>query len=306
MPNRRSLVSSWGNYTSVKQAFSHPNLALGEHSKRVRISPPFGVQSVYLWRVMGSGHEKVWLGWSLAYFLLQVLTPFVRVPLGWVWVGTLISTLALMAVMLGLVFSLARWGETHHRVALGLFIGGTLAFMVWILLPNGLGFAPQKAAPLVVVAYRAVHGYLLMLAAIGLGCLLSRLIREKNLLVPVVPFAALVDAITVLTPVGFVKRVMESAPRVMEQAAVAVTSVPHAAPQVERVVPIVLIGVGDFVFLAFYAACLYRFGLRTRATAIGLFLTLWVYLVLVILGVAVALPALVPMAAVVLLAGASP
>jgi hypothetical protein len=253
---------------------------------------------------MGSGHEKVWLGWSLAYFLLQVLTPFVRVPLGWVWVGTLISTLALMAVMLGLVFSLARWGETHHRVALGLFIGGTLAFMVWILLPNGLGFAPQKAAPLVVVAYRAVHGYLLMLAAIGLGCLLSRLIREKNLLVPVVPFAALVDAITVLTPVGFVKRVMESAPRVMEQAAVAVTSVPHAAPQVERVVPIVLIGVGDFVFLAFYAACLYRFGLRTRATAIGLFLTLWVYLVLVILGVAVALPALVPMAAVVLLVNA--
>jgi hypothetical protein len=253
---------------------------------------------------MGSGHEKVWLGWSLAYFLLQVLTPFVRVPLGWVWVGTLISTLALMAVMLGLVFSLARWGETHHRVALGLFIGGTLAFMVWILLPNGLGFAPQKAAPLVVVAYRAVHGYLLMLAAIGLGCLLSRLIREKNLLVPVVPFAALVDAITVLTPVGFVKRVMESAPRVMEQAAVAVTSVPHAAPQVERVVPIVLIGVGDFVFLAFYAACLYRFGLRPRATAIGLFLTLWVYLVLVILGVAVALPALVPMAAVVLLVNA--
>jgi hypothetical protein len=203
-----------------------------------------------------------------------------------------------------LVFSLARWGETHHRVALGLFIGGTLAFMVWILLPNGLGFAPQKAAPLVVVAYRAVHGYLLMLAAIGLGCLLSRLIREKNLLVPVVPFAALVDAITVLTPVGFVKRVMESAPRVMEQAAVAVTSVPHAAPQVERVVPIVLIGVGDFVFLAFYAACLYRFGLRPRATAIGLFLTLWVYLVLVILGVAVALPALVPMAAVVLLVNA--
>jgi hypothetical protein len=51
---------------------------------------------------MGSGHEKVWLGWSLAYFLLQVLTPFVRVPLGWVWVGTLISTLALMAVMLGI------------------------------------------------------------------------------------------------------------------------------------------------------------------------------------------------------------
>jgi hypothetical protein len=253
---------------------------------------------------MRSGRERAWLGWSLAYFLLQVLTPFVRVPLGWVWVGTLMSTLALMAVMLGLVFALARWCEGRRSAALGLLIGGAAAFIVWLLLPSWLGLPLQKAPPILLVPYRALHGYLLMLAAIGLGCLLSRLIRDKNLLVPVVPFAALVDAITVLTPVGFVKRVMESAPRVMEQAAVAVMSAPQAAPQVERVVPIVLIGVGDFLFLALYAACLYRFGLHVGATAVGLFFTLWVYLVMVMLGIAVALPALVPMAVVVLLVNA--
>ncbi|MCS7065505.1 MAG: hypothetical protein NZL85_04420 [Fimbriimonadales bacterium] len=245
--------------------------------------------------------DWAWLGWSLVYLVLQTLTPFVRVPIGWVWVGTLISTLALMASMLGLVFALARACEVRRWLALALLSGGVVAFVLWLLLPLLLGVQSLRHLhPALAVPYHAVHGYLLILAAIGLGCLLSRLIREKNLLVPVIPFAALVDAITVLTPVGFVKRVMETAPEVMERAAVAVMTVPTAAPVVERVVPIVLMGVGDFVFLALYAACLYRFGLRTFATAIGLFFVLWAYLVIVMLGVMPALPALAPMAVVVL------
>jgi hypothetical protein len=242
-----------------------------------------------------------WLGWSLLYLLLQMLTPFVRVPIGWVWVGTLVSTLALMAAMLGLVFALARACEARRWLALALFTGGISAFILWLMLPAWLGVRPLQQLPsALVVTYRALHGYLLILAAIGLGCLLSRLIREKNLLVPVVPFAALVDAITVLTPVGFVKRVMEVAPQVVERASVAVMTTPTAAPSVERVVPIVLIGAGDFIFLALYAACLYRFQLRAFATALGLFFVLWGYLVIVMLGVMTALPALVPMAVVVL------
>jgi len=61
----------------------------------------------------------------------------------------------------------------------------------------------------------------------------------------------------------------------------------------------------NFIFLALYAACLIRFGLRVRATLIGLFVALWVYLALVLwvlpaLGIAPRLPALVPMALVTL------
>jgi len=252
----------------------------------------------------GSADKKrdwAWLGWSIAYLLLQTLTPFLRVPISWVWVGTLVSTLALMAAMLGLIFALARACEARLGVAFGLLGGGAAAFVLWLFLPPLLGTSSlRQAPPVLAVPYRALHGYLLILATIGLGCVLSRLIREKNLLVPVVPFAALVDAITVLTPVGFVKRVMETAPEVVERAAVAVMTAPTAAPSVERVVPIVLMGGGDFVFLALYAACLYRFGLRPFATAVGLFFVLWAYLVIVMLGVMTALPALVPMAVVVL------
>ncbi len=256
------------------------------------------------WREgQGAGErDRAWLGWSVAYLALQTATPFVVVPLGWVWVGTLISTLALMATLLGLVFALARLCEVHRWLALALLMGGASAFALWLLLPTLLGLsAHQRVSPLIAVPYRALHGYLLMLSAIGLGCLLSRIIRERNLLVPVVPFAALIDALTVLTPVGFVKRVMETAPAVLERAAVAILASPGlATPAVKRVVPIALVGAGDFVFLALYAACLYRFGLRPFATAVGLFLTLWAYLVLVMVGVTPALPALVPMAVVIL------
>ncbi len=246
-----------------------------------------------------------WLGWSVAYLLLQTLTPFVRVPIGWVWVGTLLSTLALMASMLGLVFSLARACEARAWLAFMLLGGGAVVFVLWLMLPVWLGVSsPRALPPQMVVPYRAMHGYLLMLTAIGLGCVLSRLIREKNLLVPVVPFAALMDAITVLTPVGFVKRVMQVAPEVVERAAVAVMTAPTATPTIERVMPIVLMGVGDFMFLALYAACLYRFRLRVFATAVGLFFGLWAYLVMVMLGVATVLPALVPMAVVVLIVNA--
>ncbi|MEN3000770.1 MAG: hypothetical protein ABDI19_02880 [Armatimonadota bacterium] len=248
---------------------------------------------------IGSGWA--WLGWSLAYLLLQTLTPFVRVPIGWVWIGTLLSTLALMASMLGLVFSLARMCEARRWLVFVLLGGGATALVLWFFLPAWWGVSPSRPLPLALaVFYRAFHGYLLILTAIGLGSLLSRLIRDRNLLVPVAPFAALVDAITVLTPMGFVKQMVEKAPAVVERAAVAVMTAPAAAPTVERVVPIVLMGVGDFVFLTLYAACLYRFGLRTGATAIALFFVLWAYLVVVMLGVAAALPALVPMAVVVL------
>ncbi|MFQ3610724.1 MAG: hypothetical protein SNJ72_04425 [Fimbriimonadales bacterium] len=245
-----------------------------------------------------AGRERwAWLGWSLAFFVLQAGTPFITVPLKWVWAGTLLSTLLLMATLLGLIFSLAYQTERHRWLSLAMLIGGVLLWTGGGLLPRLLGWSADNRPPIAVFAlYQTMVYYLLLVSAVGLGTLLSRIVREKNLLVPVVPFAAMVDVLTVLAPGGFVKRVMEQAPEIAERASVAVTAVPSAMETFERVVPIVIIGVGDFVFLALYAACLWRFQLRVRPTAIGLFLVLWVYLMIVMLGYAPKLPALVPMA----------
>lgn len=248
-----------------------------------------------------------WFLWSLAYFALQLGTPLVTLPKGWLLIGgVLLTTLLLMATLLGLVFAWAHETEQVPWLAPVMLVVGVVAWWLWGLAPFVLGWSRENPpAEVLFGVYRAVHGYLLMLAAVGLGATLSKLIREKNLLAPVIPFAAMVDMLTVLTPGGFVKQVMEKAPEIAERASVAVMAAPNAPEAVARLTPIAIIGAGDFIFLALYAACLIRFGLRVRATMIGLFVALWVYLgvvlwVLPALGVAPRLPALVPMAIVTL------
>lgn len=248
-----------------------------------------------------------WFLWSLAYFALQLGTPLVTLPKGWLLIGgVLLTTLLLMATLLGLVFAWAHETEQVPWLAPVMLVVGVVAWWLWGLAPFVLGWSRENPpAEVLFGVYRAVHGYLLMLAAVGLGATLSKLIREKNLLAPVIPFAAMVDMLTVLTPGGFVKQVMEKAPEIAERASVAVMAAPSAPEAVARLTPIAIIGAGDFIFLALYAACLIRFGLRVRATMIGLFVALWVYLGLVLwvlpaLGVAPRLPALVPMAIVTL------
>lgn len=248
-----------------------------------------------------------WFLWSLAYFALQLGTPLITLPKGWLLIGgVLLTTLLLMATLLGLVFAWAHATEQVKWLAPVMLVGGVGAWWLWGMTPLLLGWSRENPpAEISFGVYRAMHGYLLMLAAVGLGATLSKLIREKNLLAPVIPFAAMVDMLTVLTPGGFVKQVMEKAPEIVEQASVAVMAAPNAPEAVARLTPIAIIGAGDFIFLALYAACLIRFGLRVRATMIGLFVALWVYLGLVLwvlpaLGVAPRLPALVPMAIVTL------
>ncbi|GIV05588.1 MAG: hypothetical protein KatS3mg016_1163 [Fimbriimonadales bacterium] len=248
-----------------------------------------------------------WFLWSLAYFALQLGTPLITLPKGWLLIGgVLLTTLLLMATLLGLVFAWAHETEKAPWLAPVMLVGGVGAWWLWGLVPFVLGWSRENPpAEVMFGVYRAVHGYLLMLAAVGLGATLSKLIREKNLLAPVIPFAAMVDMLTVLTPGGFVKQVMEKAPEIAERASVAVMAAPNAPEAVARLTPIAIIGAGDFIFLALYAACLIRFSLRVRATMIGLFVALWVYLgvvlwVLPALGVAPRLPALVPMAIVTL------
>lgn len=251
--------------------------------------------------------SRAWLGWSAAYFALQLGTPLITLPPGWLLIsGVLLSTLLLMATLLGLVFAWARESERLGWLAPALLLGGLAAWLGWSALPTVLGWTPQnRPSEFALGVYRAMHGYLLMAAAVGLGATLAKLIREKNLLAPVIPFAAMVDMLTVLTPGGFVKQVMEKAPEVAERASVAVMAAPNAPQATAKLTPIAIIGVGDFIFLALYAACLIRFKMRVRATMVGLFIALWVYLglalwVLPMLGLAPRLPALVPMAAVTL------
>lgn len=237
-----------------------------------------------------------------AYVLMLWLTPFVPVSREWVRLGTLIATLLFMGLQIALVFQLVRGGAWSRGL---LMLAGGLACVVLMeAMRRMLGWFPRPAlgeVPSWLVwhaLYGAVVNFFITVAAVGFGRLLSMLIREPNLLVPVVPFAAVVDVLTVFAPGGFVKQALERAPEVVQKVSVALPQLGSAAV-FSRVMPVAFIGVGDFIFMAMYAACLYQFGIKPLPTLVGFVLVLTLYMALILFYPGIwKLPALVPLAAV--------
>ena len=131
----------------------------------------------------------------------------------------------------------------------------TLA-VVFALLVVGLSLllagVKMPAVPWVLVS--ALRDLALILFAVSLGSAVSVVIREVNVLLPVAIFAAVVDFWSVnYGPLG---TLLATKPRVVVAAAVQV-------PVVGRAMPISMIGVGDFVFLALYFAVMHRFRMNT-------------------------------------------
>ncbi|HUT74455.1 MAG TPA: hypothetical protein VM221_06435 [Armatimonadota bacterium] len=129
----------------------------------------------------------------------------------------------------------------------------------------GLAFAAAFGAA------RAAHVSLLgdlslVLAALFAGALASRVIRERNMLVPVVVAAAAVDTWGVYW--GFVAEIGRRAPEVVKQFSAAV---PGAAAA-ELPVPLLSsVGAGDFLFMALFVAAVWRLGMNLRGTLWALF-----------------------------------
>jgi hypothetical protein len=143
-----------------------------------------------------------------------------------------------------------------------------------------------------------LRGILLLSFAVGIGVVLSRLIREVKVLLPVGVVLALIDLYVVFGG-GLVSQANSGrspmAQRAMQSLTVPLTPRPapnvHAAP--------VLVGFADFLFIALFFACFVRFGVPTRRTFGLLCGILSVYMLTVIVG-SLDLPALVPIAAVVI------
>ena len=121
-----------------------------------------------------------WVVWSAAYFALQLGAPMATLPSGWLLLGgVLLTTLLLMASLLHLVFAWAHEAERQRWLAPAMLVGGLAAWLGWNALPTLLGWSrANPPSELALGVYRAVHGYLLMAAAVGLGATLANLIRE--------------------------------------------------------------------------------------------------------------------------------
>lgn len=189
-------------------------------------------------------------------FLVLFLSPLVPgVPPR---LGTAIATALLTAATFLALLGIARIGLGNGLALAGaLLCGGGW----WAL--GGL-----KAEGMARLVVSSCAGVLFMLACALLGTLLAGLVRERNLLLPVLIVAAVADIFTVAA--GPTRKALERAPKVVRSLGLQVPRAGSAAGEkgLAGLAAAASIGLGDFIFAALFLTAAYRHGLNVRAAAV--------------------------------------
>lgn len=130
---------------------------------------------------------------------------------------------------------------------------------------------------------------LILLTAASIGYLVSLRIKDKNLLLPVMMFAASIDFWTVTA--GPVSSAMARAPEIVKAVSAPIPQVGTGA-----FVPAVMMGMGDPLFMAVVFAAVHRLGLNPRRNLVFVFVAMTLAMLAVMIGVVPYLPALVALA----------
>jgi hypothetical protein len=229
--------------------------------------------------------HAAWL-WLAAYFLFKTGADFLQLPLAsprWmILLAYGISTAAYMLLALAMLAALASFLKTPKRALASVVLGlGAWGFFAWVL---------QRRLPLpgMVVAFNLLDlGR--ALAAAGVGALVAAMIRDRNILLPASVFMAFADFVVVYNPIGPVHQALQTHHgRQMIRAMSSHVPTPHPS-----LAPLT-VGMADYVFLAFFFACVMRFEMNLRGTFVAFFVTLT--LTLFFVASVNAIPALAPMA----------
>jgi hypothetical protein len=230
--------------------------------------------------------------WVAIYLILQTGAPFLHLPIrspGAMLAAMLVSAAVFTCVSLAVYASLTFAVRRPATAALLLVFGAA----GWVLMLV-LGPMPPNPPNLVrlgggvgAVALRGGESLFWILATAGLGVLLASGLREPNILLPAAVFAAFADYFVV--HFGTVHHALKSpaGQHLIQTVSAKVPTLPG--------LPILTVGPADFVFLAFFLACVYRFDLQLKRTLVLLSVLLTFALFFVTL-LAAPVPALVPMA----------
>ncbi|MCE5198859.1 MAG: hypothetical protein ABFD54_00265 [Armatimonadota bacterium] len=211
-----------------------------------------------------------------------------------------LPTVAFMAIQIGIVyfFTKIKMNPLQSLLALLGFLAAAFLLMNLIVIQTGI---PHKMGQYpgirmqffilsnVISGFKLPYYLMVMLAAVGLGYIISSRVKDKNLLLPVVMFAAFIDLWTVT--VGPVATVLKKAPEVVGAVS---TPIPHAGAG--AFVPMTMIGSGDFIFMALVFAVVHRFSMRPRRNYWAIFAAMTIGMLVVMFGFLNALPALVVLA----------
>ena len=180
-----------------------------------------------------------------------------------------VPTVAFMAAQISVVYFFCKQNLSLRGALLWLVgslvsLGAVVLFILWRLhvveklhrLPTVreigsiISISPFDAAKMLLYAS-------ILLIACSIGYLVSLRIKDRNLLLPVVMFAACIDLWTV--NVGPVSSMMEKMPEI-----VSAVSAPIPKAGTGMFVPSVMMGMGDPLFMALVFAAVHRLGLNAR------------------------------------------
>lgn len=217
-----------------------------------------------------------------------------------------IAITTLISLLIALLFTVRMARTAVSPVALGINLGLSLL----LILPIGLSLAipaATQSGPLHTIlpvygrVYRAapyLYGLLLMWFAASLGAGISRLVREMKLLLPMAVVLALVDLYVVFGG-GLVTQAKTGSPTAQKAMSMLTVQLPTVRQQGVAAPIQLAVGVADFLFIAMFFACFARFHIPARRTFLVLCGILAAYMLIVFFR-AIDLPALVPIAVVVI------
>lgn len=211
-----------------------------------------------------------------------------------------IPTIIFMAIQIGIVYCFTRIKMNLPRtlIALAASLGcayGLMSVIVWhsgavkivhraLTFREKLFVVGNHITPITMFYFICI-----MAAAISLGYLVSLRVKDRNLLLPIVMFAAYIDFWTVTR--GPVSHMMKKAPEVVNAVS---TPIPHAGAG--AFMPATMIGPGDFIFMALVFAVVHRFAMRPSRNYWFVFGAMTIGMLAVSIGLLPMLPALTVLA----------
>ena len=212
-----------------------------------------------------------------------------------------VPTIAFMTTQVTVVYQFSRLRMGFGKAALTLLgllaaLGIVVALMLWRLDVVGkLHRAPNfREIGIIVGLYRPdalkmVMYAIMLLSASCVGYLVSLRIKDRNLLLPVVMFAATIDLWTVNA--GPVSSVMKGAPEI-----VSAVSAPIPMAGTGAFVPALMMGMGDPLFMAVVFAAVHRVGLDARRNYFFVLAIMTITMMAVLVGIVPYIPALIALA----------
>ena len=201
----------------------------------------------------GASSVRFWLG-GAAGAIYALLVGLPQMDAGkYSGLVSVAGTLVFTVLSVVLVMQVARLRLDWRAEVAGLVVAGG----VWMLADRAAGIGKVEQL------YAGAGGSVAFIFSCLMGGrLLSRILRERNILLPVAGVAILADIFTVF--VGPAGKALAKAPQLVQKFSVGLPTAGSAVPGAHLPPTVGTMGLGDFIFLALFLTAAARFGFPLR------------------------------------------